>query len=633
VVKAFSTEYGKIFKRGTQEFKIMKSPYLGRINLRWCRNCNLPVLGRRCSICSSETEEVAISPPGDVRPAFLSDIELINSTTLEKFGYPLINPDRICLLNKSSGFDRFDEIIQDGIVVGSLYYDLEKRGFSFLPSLEGASRLYAGGKRKFVEVKEDVLKFLEKGSVLMPGVESFDESIETGDSVIVISMDRVVGVGKARFSGKEAEKREKGMFVKLRRFSRDFESRTLSGKGNLKKVIEANLEVIDSYEREALDFIKSTVERNKLPVVVAFSGGKDSLATLLLVDKATENYRVLFTDTGIEFPETIKAVRKIVPEDKLLMAEAGDRFFKGIEVFGFPARDYRWCCKVIKLGPTAKVIKENFPEGCLSFIGQRRYESEARSKSNRVWRNPWLPFQLGASPIQNWTALHVWLYIVREGVEINELYFRGFERIGCWACPGSEVSELMLVKDIHSDLYSILEENLLREYSREEAELGLWRWRSLPSGQRQMAENLGINLGKKGIDYILNYSEERGKITVKLPEIKEQEKFVNMLLSLGRVERGTDYIEVKGVKIFDNSVAEVKNSGNFRKVIESIIEAKERSELCLGCGICLAQCKNNAIELDETARILPDKCSHCSACHNRCPVVRYRKRKLVLEKI
>ncbi len=609
----------------------MKSPYLGKINLRWCTECNLPVLGKRCSVCGSETEDVSISPPGDVRPAFSSDIELINSTTLREFGSPLIDPSKICLLNKSSGFDRFDEVIQDGRVLGSLYYDLEKRDFSFLPSLEGASRLYSSSQKKYVEVKEEVLEFLERGSVLMPGVESFDESIEAGDNVIVVSKGRVVGVGRARFSGKEARERKKGMFVKLRKFSRNFESRVLSGRGTLEKALEANYEVIESYEREAQEFIKSTAEGNKLPVVVAFSGGKDSLATLLLVDKVIEDYRVIFTNTGIEFPETLEAVKRLVPRDKLLLAEAGERFFKGIEVFGFPARDYRWCCKVIKLGPTAKVIKENFPEGCLSFIGQRRYESEVRSRSNRVWRNPWLPFQLAASPIQNWTALHVWLYLIKEGVEINRLYYMGFERIGCWACPGSEVAELELVKEIHGELYSKLEENLLKEYSREEAELGFWRWRSLPRGQRQMAEKLGIRVKRKERSYTLKYSEEQGKIRVKLPEIKDWESFVNMLSALGEVEKGEGYARVRGVKIFSNSIAEVTGSRKFRKTLERIIEAKERAELCLGCGVCLAQCRNNAIEVEGKARIL-NNCSHCSACHDRCPVVKYRRRRLVLEK-
>lgn len=73
----------------------------------------------------------------------------------------------------------------------------------------------------------------------------------------------------------------------------------------------------------------------------------------------------------------------------------------------------RWCCKTNKLGPTVRPIMGKFPGGVLSFIGQRRYESEKRSEKPRVWRNPWVPGQVGAAPIQDWTSMHVWLYTFR----------------------------------------------------------------------------------------------------------------------------------------------------------------------------------------------------------------------------
>ena len=99
----------------------------------------------------------------------------------------------------------------------------------------------------------------------------------------------------------------------------------------------------------------------------------------------------------------------------------------------------RWCCKVCKLTPVKNLIHKHWGE-CLSFIGQRRYESATRAQSNRVWRNSNVSNQLSAAPIHNWTALHVWLYLMRENAPYNILYEHHLDRIGCFMCPSSDMA-------------------------------------------------------------------------------------------------------------------------------------------------------------------------------------------------
>lgn len=42
---------------------------------------------------------------------------------------------------------------------------------------------------------------------------------------------------------------------------------------------------------------------------------------------------------------------------------------------------------------------------------------------------------------------------------------------------------------------------------------------------------------------------------------------------------------------------------------------------CLGCGVCVSQCKQNAIEqTDDKYQILKDKCTDCGSCVDICPV-------------
>lgn len=76
------------------------------------------------------------------------------------------------------------------------------------------------------------------------------------------------------------------------------------------------------------------------------------------------------------------------------------------------------------------------------FVGQRKYESIKRFKQPRVWKNPWVPNETGASPIFHWRALEVWLYIFSRGLPYNPLYEDRLDRIGCFLCrahPGRDL--------------------------------------------------------------------------------------------------------------------------------------------------------------------------------------------------
>jgi phosphoadenosine phosphosulfate reductase len=60
---------------------------LGKMALRWCDVCNLPVLeSKECGKCKGETREVRLTPPGDIRPAFDHDLKLIRKIIDSQFG-------------------------------------------------------------------------------------------------------------------------------------------------------------------------------------------------------------------------------------------------------------------------------------------------------------------------------------------------------------------------------------------------------------------------------------------------------------------------------------------------------------------------------------------------------------------
>lgn len=258
----------------------------------------------------------------------------------------------------------------------------------------------------------------------------------------------------------------------------------------------ANMDVINNRASEAVIFIKKIFMRSNLPAIVSFSGGKDSLTSLLLTIDAGLNLPVLFINTGLEFDETIKHVHDVCDRHKLNLIEEKapeNAFFGNLIHFGPPAKDYRWCCKTNKLGPAVSAISRNFPNGVLSFIGQRKYESETRNSKPRVWNNPWTPGQIGASPIQNWSAMHVWLYIFYKKEPFNVWYTRGLDRIGCFLCPASDLAEFDIVKCSKKwDIWNSYLDNYVREHGlpNEWKEFGLWRWKTAPKSVKEEVKKL-----------------------------------------------------------------------------------------------------------------------------------------------
>jgi phosphoadenosine phosphosulfate reductase len=139
---------------------------LGKLKLRWCLNCNLPVLeASHCGHCSGETQPVELTPPGDVRPAFECDLALarkiVDSQFGEGCGAKLIPEDTIVLLNKSPALDRMDEVIFDGKVQGTLRYDLGE-GYKFILRMDGAEGIEGILTKNWITVDSGAVKPIEK---------------------------------------------------------------------------------------------------------------------------------------------------------------------------------------------------------------------------------------------------------------------------------------------------------------------------------------------------------------------------------------------------------------------------------------------------------------------------------------
>jgi phosphoadenosine phosphosulfate reductase len=391
----------------------------------------------------------------------------------------------------------------------------------------------------------------------------------------------------------------------------------------------------------------------KADLAVSYSGGKDSLATLLLAVKAGLKPKVLFVNTGLEFPETVKNVHDNAAKYGLEVAEerALDSFWRGMEHFGPPGKDYRWCCKLLKLGPAAKVIEKNFEGEVLSLIGQRRYESESRAAHGSTWRNPWVKNQIGTSPIQDWTALHVWFYLWREKADYNPWYERGLDRIGCFMCPASSQAQLTIVKDNYRGYARFQGE--IQKYAAEKGFAGdwvrydLWRWRRLPGHIQEMIQAKGLQVrdpqapepqkGGYTMHVASGYEPCTGGVSIEavFETSLDIKRVTNMLNTIGpaKLEDGGQVGVVKEKRYPANSTVEIfpdghlvvrgKDEADCAERLEKVRQMVLWSETCVSCNACVPRCPFDALKLPKGGVIEVDeaKCTHCGLCFGPCPVV------------
>ncbi|WP_406670599.1 phosphoadenosine phosphosulfate reductase family protein [Methanolobus sp. ZRKC4] len=421
-----------------------------------------------------------------------------------------------------------------------------------------------------------------------------------------------------------------------------------SGGQTWNDVVKANENYLQEFVRRSHKFIKNVASSIDRPVTVSYSGGKDSLAVLHLVSECLDDYELLFADTGIEFPETVQNATDVANHyDKPLKSiSSGEAFWNSIDNFGPPSVEVRWCCKVCKLGPITQLINDNYDDGCLTFIGQRKYESNTRAKSESVWKNPWVGNQVAAAPIQNWTAMHVWLYIFKHKLLYNPMYENGFDRIGCWLCPSCSVADLIRLKETHPEMEKRLNDYLLSYAERmglsdEWVKHGFWRWKKLPPQLQEIAKKKGINLVPKSSGTgKLSFSVTSGYRPCKQGGISaeggfdtaidlEKLEYTGMLEAVGK----TAYMEGVAMVSLEEDRAQIFASGSVtarsdsdkdaRKLMKKVELSVRRALLCSGCGVCVGNCSHRSIKMKKGLAIINEGCVHCGKCIDVCPVVKF----------
>jgi phosphoadenosine phosphosulfate reductase len=440
-----------------------KIPYMGKISLFWCDSCCVPLLDNvKCDLCGISGRKVEITPPGDVRPAFIGDYQLLWDTLDSQYGDGLgkkiFHLSDIVLLNRIGGLDRNDEIIINGYIFGILTFNPLLSKHFIRPQLNGGRiilehQIKLNIRKKVISINDDSIPFILKGkSILAPGVLEISSDIKKDDYCLIVNQHKLIAIGIAKSDSDSLKlllNENYGVIAKnkvnlknLDNFDKnilvinqndvideisDFDSLEQKNRNALFKAYNANYSIIQKNIQKATNFIKKTIKDVNKQVAVAYSGGKDSLCVLLLVWKVLgPNFKIFFADTGLELPEVLENVQNMAKvldmKDDLIIKKADEKFWELVETFGPPGRDFRFCCHTLKAQQIMDIINEIYGgEKALVFLGQRQYESFNRADSKLVYVNSFIPLQIAATPIKKWNALLLWLFILFEPVYKNPL--------------------------------------------------------------------------------------------------------------------------------------------------------------------------------------------------------------------
>jgi len=201
--------------------------------------------------------------------------------------------------------------------------------------------------------------------------------------------------------------------------------------------------------KESLKIIEEALS-NHSKSVVACSFGKDSVALLHLVHLLDSTVPVVYTDTGVEFPETNAYARELERKWnlKVFTLKPERTFWNIVDEFGYPRTsrgtktgDHREpkCCKILKRDPMVKFISEHHPD--LVFTGLTSGEGMGRRavflrKGNFIYRHETEGTDR-CVPLLFWYPEEVFKYFEVENIPLNPCYEKyQIPRIGCIPCTG-----------------------------------------------------------------------------------------------------------------------------------------------------------------------------------------------------
>lgn len=209
------------------------------------------------------------------------------------------------------------------------------------------------------------------------------------------------------------------------------------------------------------DAARLSLHRYGKPLLITYSGGKDSQVLVALAERSGIDFEVVNSHTTADAPETVYFIREqfMQMESRGINCTIEKPRYKGKPTSMWslipqkmmpPTRLVRYCCAV---------LKENTGRDRFIATGVRWAESSRRKNSRgvmelmhkdkekriiltsdndekrKLFETCNVKGKMTVNPIVDWSDDDVWDYTHSEHLPINPLYCEGQKRVGCIGCP------------------------------------------------------------------------------------------------------------------------------------------------------------------------------------------------------